>query len=96
MTIPSTKPTKQSKNRTQLTKMSSTSKTTPVAQTPSQPVKEPVAKTPSQPVLQAPTLIGRDMGVSVAVDCYHDWVLCAHPTIPYTALFCQHCGVEKQ
>ena len=104
MNIPSTKQTKQTKNRKQLTKMSSTSKTPPVAQAPSQPVKgeltKTTTKTPTQAATKAPTktttVTGLGVGGSNTMNCYHDWILCSHPTIPYTSTFCQHCGVEKR
>ena len=90
--------TKQTKNRKQLTKMSSSSKIPPVAQTPTKTPSPPVKKTPSQPVKKEATLIGRIRTGSATCtpNCYHDWILCSHPTIPYTALFCQKCGVEKR
>jgi hypothetical protein len=98
VTIPSTKPTKQTKNRKQLTKMSSSSKTPPVAQSPSPPVKDTLTKVPTKAPAKAPNVIGRAMGGSNTMNynCHHDWILCSHPTIPYTALFCQKCEIEKQ
>ena len=29
-------------------------------------------------------------------ECNHIWILCSHPTIPYTGLFCENCHVEKR
>ena len=88
--------------------MSTSSNTTPVAQSPSPPVKGTLTKTttkapetcapkaPMKASTKAPTVIGRSMGGSNTMNCHHDWVLRAHPTIPYTSLFCKKCDVEKR
>ena len=28
-------------------------------------------------------------------NCNHIWILCSHPIIPYTAMFCDKCHIEK-
>ena len=70
--------------------MSSSSNTTPVAQTPT--------KKPTKKPTKTPTVIGRGMDGpnTINYNCHHDWILRSHPTIPYTALFCQNCDIEKR
>jgi len=37
-----------------------------------------------------------DISTTKHDDCNHIWIVCSHPTIPYSGLFCEKCHVEKR
>ena len=65
---------------------------------PDAPKAPEAPKAPMKASTQAPTVTGGGMDGSNTANhnCHHAWIVCSHPTIPYTGTFCQKCGVEKR
>ena len=48
-----------------------------------------------KPILKTSKPISKIDIIKDNTECNHIWIVCSHPTIPYSGLFCEKCNIEK-